>query len=192
MNQKLIKLSDNHYIIVDGSEIKDGDWYCDTNDKESLLPIYQRSQDPKFYKGCKKITHSTQTLSEECKRCTGACEQCVDKTKPLSLSEVEEVIYGYSIDKIYDEISNDNFTEKYEDPLHYYSFVEGFKVAVELNKDKLFTIEDMRKCWGEGFRSGMKKYFKYVNRKTFRQHIKLILTKTEWDIEVIDGKIKLI
>lgn len=48
---------DNYLIAVDDSEIKEGDWYFDSTDKKGLLPIYQRSQDPKFYSGCKKITH---------------------------------------------------------------------------------------------------------------------------------------
>jgi hypothetical protein len=48
----------NIYITSD-EEIKEGDWYYDTNDNESLFPIYRRSQDPKFYSGCKKIILTT-------------------------------------------------------------------------------------------------------------------------------------
>ena len=45
--------------ITSNEEIKEGDWYYDTNDNESLFPIYRRSQDPKFYSGCKKIILTT-------------------------------------------------------------------------------------------------------------------------------------
>ena len=48
----------NIYITSD-EEIKEGEWYYDTKDFESLFPIYQRSQDPKFYSGCKKIILTT-------------------------------------------------------------------------------------------------------------------------------------
>ncbi len=189
MNQKLIKLSDNDYIIVDDSEIKKGDWYYDTNDKESLLPIYQRSQDPKFYKGCKKITHSTQPLSEECKRCTGACEQCVDKTKPLSLSEVEEAIYGYSIEKMADNwFYNEENKNHYENYNEKPSWIKGFKAHQELVKDKLFTIEDMKKI----FELGQESVSNVNIPLDFDYNIKSLLPKTEWDIEFVDDKIKLI
>jgi hypothetical protein len=52
------KFGKNIYITSD-EEIKEEDWYYDTNDNESLFPIYQRSQDPKFYSGCKKIILTT-------------------------------------------------------------------------------------------------------------------------------------
>ena len=48
----------NIYITSD-EEIKEGDWYYDTKDLESLVPIYQRSQNLKFYSGCKKIILTT-------------------------------------------------------------------------------------------------------------------------------------
>jgi hypothetical protein len=48
-----------HIYITNDDEIKKGDWYYDINDNESLFPIYQRSQDPKFYSGCKKIILTT-------------------------------------------------------------------------------------------------------------------------------------
>ena len=37
MSQKLIKLSDTHYIIVDNSEIKPGDFYLNTSINEILF-----------------------------------------------------------------------------------------------------------------------------------------------------------
>ena len=88
---KLIKLSETHYIVVDDSEIKEGDWYIDdaNNIRRSITSDKDYCVSRKDYK---KITRSTRPLSEECIRCNGYCEQCVDGTKPLSLSEVEEVI----------------------------------------------------------------------------------------------------
>lgn len=99
---KLIKLSETYYIAVDNSEKKEGDWVrCgviigtykrdpinDTHDiicKGKCYPFSLESD-------LQKITHSTEPLSKECKYCTGYCKQCVDGTKPLSLSEIEEAI----------------------------------------------------------------------------------------------------
>ena len=60
MKQTLIKLSDTHYIVVDDSEIKEGDWYYDF--------IYNKIDKCNLYIGkhntCKKVTHSTQPLEE--------------------------------------------------------------------------------------------------------------------------------
>ena len=49
----------NIYITSSNEEIKEGEWYYDTTDFISLVPIYQRSQDLKFYNGCKKIILTT-------------------------------------------------------------------------------------------------------------------------------------
>jgi len=48
-----------HIYITNDKEIKEGDWYYDTKDFESLVPVYRRSQDLKFYSGCKKIILTT-------------------------------------------------------------------------------------------------------------------------------------
>lgn len=76
--ENIHKIKENIYITSD-EEIKEGDWYYDTKDLESLVPIYQRSQDLKFYSGCKKIILTTdvdliangvQTIQEEMKQKT--------------------------------------------------------------------------------------------------------------------------
>ena len=51
--------SNQHIYITSDEEIKEGEWYYDTTDFISLVPIYQRSQDLKFYNGAKKIILST-------------------------------------------------------------------------------------------------------------------------------------
>jgi hypothetical protein len=53
MRHNLIK-TENYLLVVDDSEIKEGDWYFDTTDKKALNPIYQRIQFS-GYQGCKKI-----------------------------------------------------------------------------------------------------------------------------------------
>ena len=110
--QKLIKLSDDHYIIVDDSEIKEGDYwvyicpingldYGDNKDpivKNNLSPTwFEKLHDRKNYY---KITHSTEPLESIYSAEAHEVEDgTFRKVKPLSLSEVEETINGYSVEK---------------------------------------------------------------------------------------------
>ena len=98
--QKLIKLSDTHYIIVDDSEIKE-DWIVDTNDANFIFKItsgYIKDNGHYDWKKYKfKITHSTQP------------DKGMENVTFISLSEVEELV-----------------------------------------KDKLFTIEDLRRAFDAG------------------------------------------
>ena len=55
MKHKIIQ-TENYLLVVDDSEIKEGNWYFDSTDKAALNPIYKRSQDLiEEYYGCKKI-----------------------------------------------------------------------------------------------------------------------------------------
>lgn len=213
---KLIKLSETHYIVIDDSEIKEGDFAIHIGN-----PYFQFNESMRQFlcKDCKKITHSTEPLSEECKRCTGACEQCIDGTKQLSLSEVEEAIYGV-IKTVEVELSNDiksllsigNITQ-YNDRIEYelpFKFIEKeekyYMVHQELMKDKLFTIEDMEKAmrfiadfksdFPEDFLNhyyGISNVDNLNDGEAINVFIQSLLPKTEWDVEFDEqGKIKLL
>lgn len=55
MKHEIIQ-TENYLLVVDDSEIKEGNWYFDSTDKAALNPIYKRSQDLiEEYYGCKKI-----------------------------------------------------------------------------------------------------------------------------------------
>lgn len=190
--EKLIKLSDTHYIVVDDSEINVNDFITDKykvwqwKDNSSLL-------------GRKKVTHSTQPL-EECG------EELVndewipayvfgDTVERLPLSEVEEVINGYSVEKI----AKDLFGYDKNVSLPHYdievnNWLLGFKAHQELVKDKLFTVE-------EAVEFTMKMLAQYIqgntniwNRQLLEESIKnSMVLKTEWNIKFDEnGKIKLI
>lgn len=160
-----------------------------------------------FYK---KITHSTKPLEEIC--CTPKsqisryvdCNSCdrkqlgFDKIKPLSLLEVEEAIYGYSVWKMAKE--HEKFEKETGRTIEgaycsKYGYILGFEACKELIKDKLFTLEDMlnfswwlSKNLGQ-YSSDERAHFelKYLNQwKSFNTQ------KNEWDIEFINGKIKLV
>ena len=205
---KLIKLSDTHYIIVDDSKIKEDDYYLNlepenpTKSKiyKGLKLVLKNGYEGNGYKDkdyfkkyMKKIIHSTQPLEQYYGASDGSIPFVFHKIKPLSLSEIEEVINSYNIEKLLDEY------EKQEGSLKEKSWEEiqiikaaliiGFKTHRKLVKDKLFTIEDMRKAFELGLTLIEGNDY---NEEHFQKLIQSLLPKTEWNIELVDGKIKLI
>jgi hypothetical protein len=91
---RLLKLSEAHYIVVNNSEIKKGDLCYDKegnpgyNNIKYIVKCLRTDSNSYWNKYCKKITHSTQPLE------SNNLYRKLDfiNIKPLSLSEVEEVI----------------------------------------------------------------------------------------------------
>lgn len=179
---KLIKLPEEHYIIVDDSEMKEGDLFLHTS--HGISGIYQiNTIDEKsittttgercwiYYS--KKITHSTQPLNESTQLNTEFYWNNISK---LPLLETEELVYEYSVEKL---AALSALDEEYSLDAHYRGYKLGFKKHQKLVKDKLFTIEDI------------KTFYKHIKTHTFDEAISLILPKTEWNVQFIDGKLKL-
>ena len=156
---KLIKINEEHYIIVDSSDIKEGDFMYDIDGDIGIAIGKDKSQ----WEGNMKITHSTQPIDGD------EVGACFTKIKQLSLLEVEELLFGY---------------------------------IVEISKDKLFTLEDMKKLFGrtiENAPSGEshtrmisdKEYRHFVMDQLFNKMIEPLLPKTEWEVEYIDDKLTL-
>lgn len=187
MKTKLIKLSEQHYIIVDDSEIKEGYWYLD----ESVFKgkIYQMKHSKWGEEGqgnCKKITHSTQPIELSTSHINTGLYH-FDKIKPLSLSEVEEVINGYSANKLTTDFSKgcEDFLDKSETVGLNFAYLAGFEAHQKLVKDKLFTIEDVL--------SFLDLYTDYAPISYLKsEFIKYSQPKTEWNIEIDNNKITLI
>jgi hypothetical protein len=113
MKGKLIKLSAIHYIIVDDSEIKEGDWMfnysgvkyneqvvsqCTKNAAINWQQNMHINNETKSIRDCiKKITHSTQPL-ESYIRADGKEIKVFVTIREIYLSEVEEVINCHSVD----------------------------------------------------------------------------------------------
>ncbi len=166
--KKLIKLSDTHYIIVDDTEIKEGDIFIHP---DKTIERASRDLDGR---GLNKITHSTQPLELSTSHInTGKYH--FDKIKYLSLSEVEEVINGYSVEKM----AESKYPYKLSSNARKKGFIEGFKTHQELVKDKLFTIEDLEKALSQAFLACQDGY-----DITTKEIIQSLLPKTEWDIEI--------
>ena len=185
--ESIIKINDEHYVIVDDSEIKEGDFVLalDTNvvfqadTGEIKKPIKQ------FKELYKKITHSTQPEVLG----TGWMQSVL----PLLLSEVEEAIYGYSVEKMAEEYAKtvDDLDIPYQNGL-FYGYLEGFKAHQELVKDKVFTVEDIIYIIDNISQNWYKCYSELDKKEHLNKIINVLSSKTEWDIEFIDGKIKLL
>lgn len=218
---------DEHYIVVDDSEIKEGDWFYNPATKEALRAskdmLSWNNDTTQEHKGWKRITHSTPPLEYNYYSqkqgfnmgvMSSDIELIFDKIKPLPMSEVEEAIYGYSVEKVYPILS---FEEYLVNPPHkesYASYVahqkskrDGFNAHKELVKDKLFTVEDLRAAFtaGDTGRGGytynrVRKFDgfdEYITKKLgyFWDSEKgyVLLPKTEWEVEITtEGKIVLL
>lgn len=182
---KLIKLSDTHYIVVDDSEIKKGDFkYCPFDDVNKI-----HIQEGDFYdKNEFKITHSNQPLEKrEGHPVKGGGLWTFDKVKQLSLSEIEEAINGYSVEKMAENYYNTlgALGTEYDKTTSINLIIWGFKAHQELVKDmvslsKVFEILDLYTDAAP---------ISYLKRELEKQ----LLPKTEWNIEITsEGKIVLL
>ncbi len=200
---KIVRLSENHYVFATDSEIKKGDVVCEKllTDKYELLTI-QTLNDIDFETQL-KITHSTQPLEPSIKSDKHDNPKEFVLIKPLSLSEVEEAIYGYSVEKMAERLYSRVISENEYDFKR--GFEIGFNVHKELVKDKLFTVEDMINAFVAGTNSGVN-YESLVDydsgnseeaedfaKSEFEEFKKSLLPKTEWDAEIDEqGNLKLI
>ena len=177
--KKLIRLSDKHYVVVDDSEINIGEWCYgkDINDNMKVT-IHQAGSNDLFYQN-PQITHSFG------KQLEGVIN------KPLS--EVEEIINGYSLEdmSLIDACSIQSETtlsSDFEFQAYIKGYQQGFKAHQELVKDKLFTIDDMRKSIDMARETSEEIYmhpeYGFKNDYTENEIIESFLPKTEWDIEI--------
>jgi hypothetical protein len=62
------------------------------------------------------------------------------------------------------------------------AYVEGFNKAMELNKDKLFTLEDMMNCWNKALKF-------QEHKQTFGEYIQSLQQPTEIDVVIVMERI---
>ncbi len=190
--KKLIKLSDTHYIIVDDS-------------RKSLLgkknySKYYLGYDYKIYSidsiGNKpvigRVTHSTEPLE-------GEFSSIIYRGyNHISLSEAEEAINGYSVDKMAEEYSSKvnkgHCTDLYPNcdqtlfEISYDDYKAGFKAHQELTKDKLFTLQDVINIIEEAQTTD-----ESMNYPSIEEILKRFIPKTEWECFFDKkGKLKLL
>lgn len=192
---KLIKVQPEHFIVVDNTNIDMGDFIFEVSNRE-ITEANDEWNGEESNDEWKKIIYSTQPL---------------DGVELISLSEVRELIGEVDVESIAEKTA-DALQWDFEDPCGcgYSDFIDGFvngynkaienkkyteedlRKAVDMARDiaddsahDTFTVDDITGCteictygWRE----------KYSNEKII-QHIQ---PKTEWDVEFVDGKIKLI
>lgn len=199
---KLIKLNTDHYIIVDDSEIKEGDWCCNIQRPyikqcQDFDVIYYNKRNDVF----KKITHSTQPLESVplYKMPNGELidEIWYNNIKQLSLQEVKELIGEVGVENKAMEIHPVELDEGWDKNKQYRDeWINGYNQAIEDNKEKKYTEEDIVKAI-EMAREGIRvtRISEWETEKEFDyndyQIIQSLQPKTEWEVEFVDGKLKL-
>jgi len=186
----LIKLTNDHYIIVDDSEIKEGDLCYDPegspgyNNIKYVVKCLRTASDSYWNKHCKKITHSTQPIE------ANSLHRKYDfiNINPISLSEVKDLIGEVDIEKkSYDILKGFVITKEER---RYFEL--GYTKAIEDNKEKKYTEEDLItfgiRVTSEAFSIIDGKG--YVDMKKFDKILQSI-HKTSWEVEIIDDKLKL-
>lgn len=183
MKQTLIKITDDHYVVVDDSEIKEGDYYfskiSDNVFRRSNGGHWIENYDKKMYQ---KITHSTQP------------NKGMENVTFISPREVKELIGDVDVYK--------KAREEHEQVLkrggseyaagYYEGLIDGYNQSLEDNKEKKYIEDDLRKAYMYG-----DNYHKHTvgnaQKYTFESLIQSLQPKTEWEVTFDkQGKLKLI
>jgi hypothetical protein len=104
----------------------------------------------------------------------GSSRRDTDANK-LSIKNCEAIERGYDLDELamgYDLYEKINFVGQMR------AYKEGFQKSIELNKNKLFTLEDMMNCWN--------KALKFQDHKETLGEYITSLQQTEWDVEIVE------
>ena len=177
---KLIKMSDTHYIIVDDSQINIGDIVAEKllTGRYELFEIHTLNDIDKQTQ--KKVTHSTQL------------DKGMGNVTFISLSEVEELVNGYSVEKMANLHAVKSGCQYREDLVRISkAYQKGFNNHKELVKDKLFTIKDMENMFILGGKYKIQNPDKFLEK--MKEIIQSILPKNEWEVEFDEqGKLRLL
>lgn len=206
---ELIKINKDHYVIIDNLDIKEGDFFLnETTTIEVGISNYNyKSLSPK----CKKITHSTKPLEDVIVlvRPDGSdvSETIFDKVKEISLSEVKKLIGDVNLEEL-ELIYHQQLIERREVARNFRGQVagnhpdmftsreilnmmegysDGYAQALEDNKskNKQYTEEDMRYMFECG------RNYQNNAEVTFKVSMDFIKHRIEWEVEFVDGKLKL-
>jgi hypothetical protein len=166
---KLIKINTDHYVVVDDSEIKEGDWYYwEITKTIQIAKLDSLNRLPKSSDGSKKITHSTQPFNNR---------PHFAQYGLITLSEVKELIGEVDIWQKFKEIDGSCQKGEYE----HWLFESGYNQALEDNKEKKYTEEDVIRIVEKSRETGLTAEYLLLS----------LQPKTEWEVEFIDGKLKL-
>lgn len=202
---KLIKINQDHYIGV-STELEEGYWGYNTVSK-TIFTINKQLVDMINDVNIdlttnKRITHSTEPESFG--------DGWMQSIKPLLLSEVKELLGEVDVEKKAEEFAKKHsIYESAQDDTEY-GYREGYNQCLEDNKEKKYTEEDLIKFadWVETsqeaseydkknrMRFDLKMEGNPESKKRlpelFNIYIQTLKPKTEWEVELIDGKLRLV
>ena len=205
---ELIKINTDYYIIVDDSKIKIDDFYIDDSNtvRCAITEVESYWTHRKHYK---KVTHSTKPLEDVTVlvRPDGSdvSETIFDKVKGISLPEVKKVTgevdmkelelkYHQQLIQRREVAKNfrgqvagnhpDMFTSR-EMLSMMEGFTDGYTQALEDNKNKQYTEEDMKYMFECG------RNYQNNAEVTFKVSMDFIKDRVKWEVEFVDGKLKL-
>jgi hypothetical protein len=95
-------------------------------------------------------------------------------TDKLSVKNCIDIKNGYDLDKLAEDFAKYHSIYPTAQDDTEYGFKNGFKKAIELNKDKVFTLEDMGNLWD----------FCTYNKGTFAEFIQSLRESTEIEVEI--------
>jgi len=206
---KLIKLTDDHYVIVyENAEIKEGDWYLGLHNKVI------KATDGKHY-----AAEAVRFSGKPVYKITNSTDIDINELYYISLQEVKELIGEVDVEKKSEIIAKSlHDKSKHDDWSIYDQLVHedkeliklGYNQALEDNKEKKYTEADLRKAINmardikddsahDVFTaedvSGCTEVCTYGWRNRYKDEeiIQSLQPKTEWEVQInFDGKLELI
>lgn len=160
----LIKISPDHFIIADDSEIKNGD-YCIHLVTHNVTQQHNKS----CYGNWKKITHSTHSI---------------EGVFPLNLSEVKELISEVDVEKKSEDYTEEWSGKRRIDTYIHNAYIAGYNQCLKDNKEKIYTKEDLEKAYNFGMHieaGNIQFNYKKYNSQ-FEQFMDSIQPKTQWEV----------
>jgi len=167
MKGKLIKTKEGYYL-VDNSEILEDHYYLAWENYYSS-PRWVRYVLSIGLNGDKQFNIIASDIN-------------LDDVKKLSKENCDEIFGVVDVEKLADDSSQEFLIKPIESPIFTFGYEEGFEKAMELNKDKVFTLEDIRKAYQQGEEDS---YLKGGLTKTKEDnYIQSLQQPTEIEVEV--------
>jgi hypothetical protein len=123
----------------------------------------------------KLIKTNVNYLLEDDKGVIIASTSTKEGNNKLSKQNCDEIFGVVDVEKLaieYDLYEKINFVGQTR------AYKAGFNKAMELNKDKVFTLEDMMNCWNKALKF-------QVLRQTFGEYIQSLQQPTEIEVEIV-------
>ncbi len=191
---ELIKINTDHYIIVDDSKIDDNDW-MQRNDENPVQAVPNFWWD--FKDRYRKVTHSTKEIGSnvgsrytpsnvkylslgDVKKVTGEVDM-----KELELKYHQQLIQRREVARNFrGQVAGnhpDMFTSR-EMLSMMEGFTDGYTQALDDNKDKKYTDDDVIAIVKKSRETGLSAEYIIISDYQPKSH---------WEVEFVDGELKL-